>query len=181
MDGLQVKARIESKMNESKAEMYGSYLALFWFASAMILLRLYFNSKVGPVMWGLVAWQIYRRDKLTLIITLKLLFWLVIAGGIGSIIWLMLDPPNADLRPFVEAEGVGLAISAGLFWWMRFHFEKSPTAAEIFNAGIAGTQAPAGADIATVEGFSPEPKAENLRTRVFALAKQVMPWRRGEW
>lgn len=165
-------------MNESKAEMYGSYLALFWFASAMVLFRLYLNSKVGPVLWGLVAWQIYRRDKLTLIITLKLLFWLVIAIGIGSIIWLVLDPPNADLRPFVEEEGIGLAITAGLFWWMRFHFEKSPTAADIFDNSNAGTQAPAGAGIATAETLSPRPKAENLRARVFAVAKQVIPWRR---
>ena len=54
-------------MNDAKAEMYGSYLALFYFACTMFLLQLYFESKLGPAVWGLVAWQIYRRNKATLI------------------------------------------------------------------------------------------------------------------
>ena len=120
-------------MSVAKADMYGSYLAVFSFAIVMAVLPLFFDSKVGSVLWGLVAWQIYRRDKPTLIVTLRLLFWFIVLGAIVSMVWLLLGPPNVNLRQFVEAEGLGLAISAGVLWWMHSFFEKSPTAAEIFN------------------------------------------------
>jgi len=142
-------------MNETKADMYGSYLAVFSFAIVMVVLPLFFDSKVGSLLWGLVAWQIYRRDKSTLIVTLRLLFWFIVLGAIVSTVWLLLGPPNVNLRQFVEAEGLGLAISAGVLWWMHSFFEKSPTAADIFNPVVA--QEPASADIATVE--SPAPTA----------------------
>ncbi|MBI2225502.1 MAG: hypothetical protein HYU44_11265 [Betaproteobacteria bacterium] len=188
-------------MNETKADMYGSYLAMFSFAIVMIVLPLFFDSKVGSVLWALVAWQIYRRDKPTLIVTLRLLFWFIILGAIVSAVWLLLGPPNANLRQFVEVEGFGLAISAGVLWWMHSFFEKSATAADIFNpvmaqapvgpgiatvespapppvANIVAAQAPASAEIATVETAAPRPPAEKVLTRVFGRAKRVMSWRR---
>ncbi len=177
-------------MSEAKAEMYGSYLAMFSFASAMILLQLFFDSKVGMVLWGLVAWQTYRRHKPVLVITLKLLFWLIIVGGIGGVIWIIFDPRNDDVAQFMNTERLGLAISAGMFWWMRTYFEQSPTAADIF----ATKPAPAGAALAAavdpapelqvgdapaeiVASPSPARPAGNIRSRVFAGAKQVMFWR----
>ncbi len=188
-------------MNETKADMYGSYLAVFSFAIAMVVLPLVFDSKVGSVLWALVAWQIYRRDKSTLIVTLRLLFWFIVLGAIVSIVWLLLGPPNVNLRQFVEAEGIGLAISAGVLWWMHSFFEKSPTAADIFspvvaeepasadiatvespaprpNANIVVSQAPASPGIATVESPAPKPPAQNIVTSVFGRAKRVMSWRR---
>ena len=185
----------KNKMSEAKAEMYGSYLAMFSFASAMVLLQLFFDSKVGMVLWGLIAWQTYRRHKPVLVITLKLLFWLIIVGGIGGVIWLIFDPRNEDLAQFMNTERLGLAISAGMFWWMRTFFEQSPTAADIFSTSMAEKQASAGAAIATVDGPAPEPQAgntpanvvaspppappaESIRTRVLAGAKQVMFWRK---
>ncbi len=188
-------------MNETKADMYGSYLAVFSFAIAMAILPLFFDSKVGSVLWALVAWQIYRRDKSSLILTLRLLFWFIVLGAIVSIVWLLLGPLNVNLRQFVEAEGIGLAISAGVLWWMHSFFEKSPTAADIFspvvaeepasadiatvaspaprpNASIAVSQAPASADIATVESPAPKPPAQNIVTSVFGGAKRAMSWRR---
>jgi len=178
-------------MSEAKAEMYGSYLAMFSFASAMILLQLFFDSKVGMVLWGLVAWQTYRRHKPVLVITLKLLFWLIIVGGIGGVIWIIFDPRNEDLAQFMNTERLGLAVSAGMFWWMRTYFEQSPTAADIF----ATKPAPAGAALAAavdpapelqvgdapaeiVASPSPARPAGNIRSRVFAGAKQVMFWRK---
>lgn len=183
--------RVKNEMSEAKAEMYGSYLAMFSFASAMILLQLFFDSKVGMVLWGLVAWQTYKRHKPVLVITLKLLFWLIIVGGCGSVIWLIFDPRNEDLAQFMNTERLGLAISACMFWWMRSYFEQSPTAADIFGAkpapaGIAFATAadPApelveeNAPAALVATPSPAPPAGNLRSRVFAGAKQVMFWRK---
>src|SRR3990172_11970494 len=61
--GNYLRFRTRSAMNETKADMYGSYLAVFSFAIVMIVLPLFFDSKVGSVLWALVAWQIYRRDK----------------------------------------------------------------------------------------------------------------------
>lgn len=188
-------------MNETKADMYGSYLAVFSFAIAMAVLPLFFDSKVGPVLWALVAWQIYRRDKSSLSLTLRLLFWFIVLGAIVSIVWLLLGPPNVNLRQFVEAEGIGLAISAGVLWWMHSFFEKSPTAADIFtpvaaeepasadvaiaessapspNANIAVSQAPASAVIATVASPAPKPPAQNIVSSVFGGAKRAMSWRR---
>lgn len=188
-------------MGEAKADMYGSYLAVFSFAIVMVFLPLFFDSKVGSVLWALVAWQIYRRDKSTLILTLRLLFWFIVIGAIVSMAWLLLGPPNANLRQFVEVEGLGLAISAGVLWWMHSFFEKSPTAADIFNpevtqapasadvatvgspvpkpaASMAAAQAPESAEIATVESPVPGPPAEKMLTRVFGRAKRVMSWRR---
>jgi hypothetical protein len=153
-------------MNDAKAEMYGSYLALFYFACTMFLLQLYFESKLGPAVWGLVAWQIYRRNKATLIYTLTSLFWLIIVGGIIGFVWVVLDSLNLKLQQFVAAEGLAAVVSAGLFWWMRAFFEKSPSAADIFSASIARMQALASADAATVERPSPEPPAGNIRARV---------------
>lgn len=193
--------RIRSAMNETKADMYGSYLAVFSFAIVMVALPLFFDSKVGSVLWAFVAWQIYRRDKSTLIVTVRLLFWFIVIGAIVSMVWLLLGPPNVNLRQFVEAEGLGLAISAGALWWMHSYFEKSPTAADIFNAvvaeepasadmttvespaprpdaNIAVAQAPASAGIATAESPARKPLAENIRTRVIGRAKRVMSWRR---
>ena len=140
-------------MNETKADMYGSYLAVFSFAIAMAVLPLFFYSKVGSVLWALVAWQIYRRDKSSLILTLRLLFWFIVLGAIVSTVWLLLGPPNVNLRQFVEAEGIGLAISAGVLWWMHSFFEKSPVAADIFTPVVA--EEPASADIATVDTAPP--------------------------
>lgn len=188
-------------MSEAKADMYGSYLAVFSFAIVMVFLPLFFDSKVGSVLWGLVAWQIYRRDKSTLILTLRLLFWFIVLGAIVSMVWLLLGPPNVNLRQFVEAEGLGLAISAGVLWWMHSFFEKSPTAADVFNpvvaeepasadmatvespaprpdANIVAAQAPASAGMATVESPAPKPTAQNIVTSVFGRAKRVMSWRR---
>ena len=179
-------------MSEVKAEMYGSYLALFSFACTMILLQLFFDSKVGMVLWGLVAWQTYRRHKPVLVITLKLLFWVIIVGGCGGVIWLIFDSRNDDLAQFMNTERLGLAILAGLFWWMRSYFETSPTAAGVFGRNEAGQPAPAGAAIATAENPVPAPPAGNAadsvipnpsparRTEswVYARAKQVMFWRK---
>ncbi len=153
-------------MNEAKAEMHGSYLALFYVTCGIVLLQLVIESKVGPVVWGLAAWQVYRRNKATLLIGLRILFWCVVAGGIGSFIWLVADPLNASVRSFVETEGYNLAISAGLFWWMRAFFERSSVAEDIFGAGIARAQAPASADIAPAYGLAPEPPARKLFTRI---------------
>ena len=188
-------------MNETKADMYGSYLAMFSFAIVMIVLPLFFDSKVGSVLWALVAWQIYRRDKPILIGTLKLLFWFIVIGAIVSMAWLLLGPPNVNLRQFVEVEGLGLAISAGVLWWMHSFFEKSATAADIFNpvmaqapvgpgiatvespapppvANIVAAQAPASAEIATVETAAPRPSVRNILSRVLSRTKQVASWRR---
>ena len=188
-------------MNETKADMYGSYLAVFSFAVVMVVLPLFFDSRVGSVLWALVAWQIYKRDKSTLVSTLTLLFWFIVIGLIVSMAWLLLGPPNLNLRQFVEAEGPLLAISAGLLWWMHSFFEKSPTAADIFNpvvaqapaspgiaavenpapppaANVVAAQVPAGAEIATVETAAPRRTAGNVFGRVFSRARQVASWRR---
>ena len=151
-------------MNETKADMYGSYLAVFSFAVVMVVLPLFFDSRVGSVLWALVAWQIYKRDKSTLIGTLRLLFWFIVIGAIVSMAWLLLGPPNVSLRQFVEAEGLLLAISAGVLWWMHSFFEKSPTAADIFNPVVA--QVPASPGIAAVENPAPPPGANVVAARV---------------
>ena len=142
-------------MNETKADMYGSYLGVFSFAIVLVALPLFFESKVGSVLWALAAWQIYRRDKSTLIVTLRLLFWFIVIGAIVSMVWLFLGPPNVNLRQFVEVEGPLLAISAGVLWWMHSYFEKSPTAADIFSPVVA--EEPASADMTTVESLAPTP------------------------
>lgn len=188
-------------MSVAKADMYGSYLAVFSFAVVLVVLPLFFDSKVGSVLWALVAWQIYRRDKPTIIGTLKLLFWFIVIGAIVSMAWLLLGPPNVNLRQFVEVEGLGLAISAGVLWWMHSFFEKSPTAADIFTpvvaqapaspgvstaespapppaANVVAAQASAGAEIATVETAAPRPPARNILTRVLSRTKRVASWRR---
>lgn len=188
-------------MSVAKADMYGSYLAVFSFAIVLVVLPLFFDSKVGSVLWALVAWQIYRRDKPIIIGTLKLLFWFIVIGAIVSMAWLLLAPPNVNLRQFVEVEGLGLAISAGVLWWMHSFFEKSPTAADIFNpvvahapaspgiataespapppaANVVAAQASAGAEIATVETAAPRPPVRNILSRVLSRTKRVASWRR---
>jgi hypothetical protein len=126
-------------MRDVNPPMSTAYKAVFALAIFMIFVALLGGSKsgIGILLWGYTAWLMFKRNNKMLVTIYKTLLWFeVVAGGIGFVFLVFNSTENSLLLLYVAFIFIAIAVTYGLLLFFKNQNMENTAVVQVSLVGI---------------------------------------------